>query len=608
MGKETFRKGIRMTTTEKLEKIRECMKRDNVSAYIVTSSDYHDSEYAGEYFEARKYLSGFTGSAGTLIIGRDRAALFTDGRYFIQAQKELSGSGISLMKMGVESTPSVLEYLKELCKKGTYIAADTGTVSAKDGAAYEKEWKKAGGIGILNRDYAGEIWKDRPAMSQNPAFELTLSHAGESRKDKLNRIRQFMKEHKADVHVLTTLDDIAWTLNIRGNDIIYNPMVLAYLYLDEKKGFLFTDARKFSKELTGQLWQDNIALKPYGDFEEFIKKLPPKTSVLYDQEKINYSIYTALGKEIVRVEKTNPEILMKAVKNQVEAENEKRAHIKDGVAVTKFIYWIKNAVKNQKLNEIDAAVYLEERRREQEGYIEPSFSTISAYNENAAMMHYNPYVNGPACLKPEGILLVDSGGQYYEGTTDVTRTIALGPVKDEIKTHYTAVLRGMLNLSDARFLKGCTGMNLDILAREPLWEMGLDYRCGTGHGVGYLLGVHEAPNRFGWKKVPEREDGCVLLPGMITTDEPGVYVEGSHGIRIENELLTVLDHANEYGEFLRFETLTLAPLEMELVDFGQMSWKEIERLKKYQKKVYDTISSYLEKEEREWLFAVCCNI
>ncbi|MDD6571466.1 MAG: aminopeptidase P family protein [Thermoflexaceae bacterium] len=597
-----------MTVIEKLEKVREYMKKDNVSVYIVTSSDYHDSEYAGEYFETRKYLSGFTGSAGTLIIGTEKAALYTDGRYFIQAEKELSGSGIELMRMGMESTPSITEYIEGICKKGTFIAADTRTVSAKDGETYEQVQKNAGCVGLLNRDYAGAIWTDRPLMSASPAFELALSYAGESRADKLCRIRQFMKESKADGHILTTLDDIAWTLNIRGNDILYNPMVLSYLYLDDKQGFLFTDAGKFSKELTGQLKEDGIEIKPYDEFEEFIRSIMPKTSVLYDKEKINYSIYTAMGNTITRIEKTNPEIMMKAVKNHIEAENEKKAHIKDGVAVTKFIYWLKKEVKKRKLNEMDAAMYLEKCRKEQEGYIEPSFSTISAYNENAAMMHYNPYVNGPADLKPEGILLVDSGGQYYEGTTDVTRTIALGPVKDEIKTQYTAVLRGMLNLSNARFLKGCIGMNLDILARGPLWEMGLDYRCGTGHGVGYLLGVHEAPNGFRWRKVPEREDGCVLLPGMITTNEPGVYVEGSHGIRIENELLTVLDETNEYGDFLRFETLTCVPVEMDLVDLEQMSPKEINLLKIYQKKVYDTISSYLENDEKEWLLAICCNI
>lgn len=597
-----------MTTIEKLEKVREFMHRDNVSAYVVTSSDYHDSEYPGEFFETRKYLSGFTGSAGTLIIGTKKAALYTDGRYFIQAEKELAGSGIELMKMGEASTPSVSQYLQEICQRGTYASMDTKTVSAKEGMEYERAVKEAGGLALLDKDYAAELWTERPELSKEKAFELDIRYAGEARREKLNRIRMEMKENHAQCHVLTTLDDIAWLLNIRGNDIAYNPMVLSYLYLEENSGILFADESKFSNGLIQRLKEDGIAIQKYEDFEEYLKREISGKSVLYDLKRINYSAYKAMGEECKRIEQTNPELLMKAIKNPVEAEHLRRAHIKDGVAVTRFIYWIKKAVKEQELSELDAARYLERCRQEQEDYLEPSFSTISAYNENAAMMHYNPEHGHAARLKPEGILLVDSGGQYLDGTTDVTRTIALGMVREEIKVHYTAVLRGMLNLADAHFLKGCIGMNLDILAREPLWEMGLDYRCGTGHGVGYLLGVHEAPNGFRWKKVPEREDGCVLVPGMVTTDEPGVYIEGSHGIRIENELLTVEDQSNEYGDFLKFETLTMVPVETELIDWKQMSPRETERLKKYQKKVYDTIFSYLKKEEKEWLQEVCCNI
>lgn len=597
-----------MTTAEKLQKIREFMKDDNVSVYIVTSSDYHDSEYAGEYFETRKYLSGFTGSAGTLIIGKDKAGLFTDGRYFIQAEKELKGSGIDLMPMGLAGTPSVIEYVTQLCEAENYIAVDTRTVSAKDGVQYNEVALKKGKRNVIHRDYVKEIWKDRPGMSTEPAFELDVKYAGESRRDKLQRVRKYMKEVGANGHILTTLDDIAWLLNIRGNDIAYNPFVLAYFYMDCNNGYLFADVNKFSNELIDSLGRDMVRVLHYELFEEFVNKLSSNKSLLYDYGRINYATYLAMNKECAKVEKENPEILMKAVKNSVECENERKAHIMDGVAVTKFIYWLKHNTGSKTITEIDAADYLEEMRKKNASYIEPSFSTISAYNANAAMMHYNPYVSGGEILGNDGVLLVDSGGQYYEGTTDVTRTICLGDVSHEIKTHYTAVLRGMLNLSDAHFLKGCIGMNLDILARGPLWEMGLDYRCGTGHGVGYLSGVHEAPNGFRWKKVPERDDGCVLEPGMITTNEPGVYIEGSHGIRIENELLTVTDKINEYGEFLKFETLTVVPVEMDLVDLNQMEPAEILRLKKYQKKVYDTISSYLEKEEKEWLFEVCCNI
>lgn len=590
-----------MTVRDRLKAVREMMKEDGTGVYVVTSADYHNSEYAGAYFETRKFLSGFTGSAGTLVVGLEEAALFTDGRYFIQAEKELEGSGITLMKMGVEGTPKMTSYIKSLLDGGTKgIAMDFKTVAAKDGRAYRKI------AAVMDRDYGCRIWEDRPAMSQEPVFELDMQYAGEDRCSKISRIREYMKKVEAKHHILTTLDDIAWTLNIRGNDILYNPMVLGYLYIGMEEAVLYSDRSKFSKELICSLERDGVAVS---DYDAFYNKTAELTeSVLFDIDRVNYLVECMLPENIKRIERENPEILMKAVKNQTEIENEKKAHIKDGVAVTKFIYWLKNIVKTERITERDAADYLKKLREAQEGYIEPSFTTISAYNANAAMMHYNPYRDDAAVLKQEGILLVDSGGQYFEGTTDITRTIALGEVSGEIKKHYTAVLRGMLNLSDARFLKGCIGMNLDILARGPLWEMGLDYRCGTGHGVGYLLGVHEPPNGFRWKKVPEREDGCVILPGMITTDEPGVYIEGSHGIRIENELLAVSDFTNEYGEFLKFETLTYAPVEMDLVDLTQMSPKEITRLKNYQQKVFQILSPYLDEEEKKWLYHVCCEM
>lgn len=596
-----------MTVLDKIKKVREKMNEDNTGVYIVTSSDYHNSEYTGDYFETRKFLSGFTGSNGTLVIGLNEAALFTDGRYFLQAENELVGSNIILMKMGIKGTPSIIQYVESLSADGKNIAADLRTIPAKDGISYNA-LAKSKNAELVHKTYGDDIWSDRPAMSKNPAFELGIEYAGESRKSKLLRVREKMNEAGADSHVLTTLDDIAWLLNIRGNDILYNPMVLSYLYLTNDKGILFADKSKFSDEIIKSLYEDNIIINDYFEFDGFIRNLQGKCSVLYDPARINYYIYNSLPDNITKVERENPEILMKAVKNKTEADNERKAHIKDGVAVTKFIYWLKKNVGKIKITEVSAAEYLEELRKKQEGYIEPSFSTISAYKENAAMMHYNPYANETVELLPEGMLLVDSGGQYYEGTTDITRTIALGEVSEIHKVHYTAVLRGMLRLSDARFLKGCIGMNLDILARGPLWEMGLDYRCGTGHGVGYLLGVHEAPNGFRWRRVPEREDGCVISEGMITTDEPGVYVDGSHGIRIENELLTVKEAENEYGEFLKFETLTMAPVEMDLIDWNQMSDKDIVLLKNYQQNVYDCISKYLENDEKEWLCQICCKI
>lgn len=590
-----------MTVKDKLKAVRGMMEKDGAGAYVVTTADYHNSEYVGAYFETRKFLSGFTGSAGTLVVGLEEAALFTDGRYYIQAKRELCGTGIRLMKMGMEGTPSVFSYVKSLLGDShKKIAMDFRTVTAKDGKKY------AEAAGLLDREYGNIIWENRPAMSCEPVFELDIRYAGEDRQSKISRIREYMESVQAKHHIVTTLDDIAWTLNIRGNDILYNPMVLSYLYISMEEVILYSDKNKFSGELTKRLLNDGVILS---DYEAFYDKLAGLFgSVLLDKDRTNYLADSMLPETVLRVERANPEILMKAVKNETEIKNIRQAHIKDGAAVTKFIYWLKNAVKTGTLTERDAADYLEMLRKEQDGYIEPSFTTISAYNANAAMMHYNPYEADAAVLKPQGILLVDSGGQYLEGTTDITRTVALGEVSSEIKSQYTAVLRGMLNLSNAKFLKGCIGMNLDILARGPLWELGLDYRCGTGHGVGYLLGVHEPPNGFRWKRVPERDDGCILLPGMITTDEPGVYIDGSHGIRIENELLTVYDVTNEYGDFLKFETLTYAPIEMELVDWEQMSPKETERLKTYQKSVYKTLAPFLSTDEQAWLYHVCCEM
>lgn len=578
-----------------MNKLRNLMERDGVGAYIVTSSDFHNSEYTGSYFETRKFFSGFTGSAGTLVVGKEKAALYTDGRYFIQAEKELLGSGITLMKMGEPDTVLINEYIASLVNDGSCIGVDTRTITAKEGITFEKIAE------VKHVDYAEILWEDRPCISDEKAFELDIKYCGRSRHEKISDVRKCMKDADADAHILTTLDDIAWLLNIRGNDILYNPMVLAYLYMDFSKVILFADKNKFSDVMIENLNADGIEIYPYNKIYDFIKNITEQVNVLYDINKINYAIYINIGENIKRIEKQNPEILMKAIKNPVEIENLKKAHIKDGIAVTKFIYRMKNAIKEQEFDEVTAAECLEKFRMEQDGYIEPSFSTISAYNENAAMMHYNPYNGEPAKLYPKGILLVDSGGQYYEGTTDITRTIALGPVKEEVKTHYTAVLRGMLNLSAAKFLYGCIGMNLDILARGPLWEMGIDYKCGTGHGVGYLLGVHEAPNGFRWRKVPERDDGCIITPGMVTTNEPGVYIEGSHGIRIENELLTVFSEKNEYGEFLEFETLTFVPIDMDMVDFEQMSAKEIDLLRKYSENVYEKISFGLDENEKMWL-------
>ncbi len=586
---------------ERLQKLRQKMQENNIHYYIVPTNDYHLSEYVGAHFGARKYMSGFTGSAGILLVGMDMAGLWTDGRYYIQAARQLEGSTITLFKQGSEGVPMMDVYLKSVLKEGENVGFDGRVMPAAMGCDLEAFVAANKGKIIYEMDLVGEIWEDRPALPCDPAFLLEEKYAGEAVSSKLSRVREAMAMAGANYHVLTMLDDIAWLLNIRGNDIACNPVILAYGVVAMDQMYLFADEKKFDNNIREGFEKNGVRVLPYNDIYEWLKALPKDVCVMYNKQKINYSICKNIPASARVIDRENPTMLMKARKNEVEIDNLIKAHIKDGVAVTKFIYWVKTNVGKIPMTELSASEYLENCRKAQEGYIEPSFDTICAYKANAAMMHYSAGPESNAVLEPEGLLLVDSGGQYYEGTTDITRTMALGPVPDEIKKHYTAVRRGMLNLANARFLYGCIGMNLDILARGPVWDMDIDYQCGTGHGIGYLLGVHEPPNGFRWKKVPERDDSAVIEEGMVTSDEPGVYIEGSHGIRIENELVCRKGEKNEYGQFMYFDTITMAPIDLDAIDTKYMSTTDIERLNSYHKQVYDTISGYLTEEEREWL-------
>lgn len=586
---------------ERLQHLRVLMAKNNIDAYIIPTEDFHESEYVGEYFMSRKYMSGFTGSAGTLVITMKEAGLWTDGRYFIQAARQLDGSTITLYKMGEEGIPTIAEFLQDKMQENSTLGFDGRVINGKLGLKFKKQLENKNIQIAYDKDLVDLIWEDRPPLPTKPAFLLDTKYAGKSSSDKLKKLRDTMKSKGVTVHILTTLDDIAWLFNIRGNDIPYNPVVLSYAVITLESAYLFLDKNKLSKEVKSQLNEDNIQIKSYEEIYEFVKEFPSDEVVLLDSKKVNYAIYQILNPAIKKIDSDNPTVLMKSIKNSVEIENLKKAHIKDGVAFTKFMYWLKTNINKMDITEISASDYLENCRKQQEGFIELSFDTISAYKANAAMMHYSATKDSNAALKPEGLYLVDSGGQYYQGTTDITRTIALGPVEKEQKIHFTAVLRSMFNLSKAKFLHGCIGLNLDILARGPIWDMDLDYKCGTGHGVGYLLNVHEAPNGFRWKKVPEREDGCVLEAGMVTTNEPGIYIEGSHGIRTENELLCCRGTKNEYGQFMYFENLTFAPIDLDAIDFSHLAQIDKDRLNEYHKQVYDKISPYLTNEENEWL-------
>lgn len=587
--------------SERIKNLRNLMATNKIAAYVIPTSDFHESEYVGDYFKARKYMSGFTGSAGTLVVTLTEAGLWTDGRYFIQAAKQLSDTGITLFKMGEEGVPSIEEYLSINLEDGAVLGFDGRVVNTKLGLKFKDKLLSKNITILYDKDLVQEEWKDRPLLPKEPAFLLDEKFSGKSTVQKLKEVRAEMSKNNATVHILSTLDDIAWLFNVRGNDIAYNPVILSYAVITMEHAYLFADSDKFSSEIITSLANDGIELKDYFEIYEFVKTISTKETVLLDTNKVNYAIYHNLDKEISVIDKTNPTVLLKAVKNNIEIENLRKSHIKDGVAFTKFMYWLKNNIGKIDMTEISASDYLEDCRKEQEGFIELSFDTICAYNANAAMMHYSATEESHAVLQPEGLLLVDSGGQYFEGTTDITRTMILGEISEEIKKHFTAVVRSMLSLASAKFLHGCIGLNLDILARGPIWEMDLDYKCGTGHGVGYLSNVHEAPNGFRWKKVPEREDGCVLEEGMVTTDEPGIYMEGSHGIRIENELVCQKGVKNEYGQFMYFEHITFAPIDLDGIDPSLMTTKEKNQLNEYHTQVYEKLSPYLTSNEADWL-------
>lgn len=586
---------------ERLTALREEMKRRKIDIYVVPTADFHESEYVGEYFKAREFLTGFTGSAGTAVITQEEAGLWTDGRYFVQAQKQLKDSTVTLYRMAEEGVPTVEQFLEEKLPKCGCLGFDGRVVNAAWGRKLEKITAQKHGMLFVKEDLVDLIWKDRPKLSKEPCFLLEEKYAGKSTAEKLEQVRQKMQEEKANVHILTSLCDIAWLLNIRGNDIKSVPVVLSYFVLTEKECIWFLQEEILDANIRAYLEHNHIQTMPYDFIYEYAAQIASNAVVLLNENSVNYRIFNALNKNVKVIEKANPTEQMKAVKNPVEIENTRTAHRKDGVAVTKFMYWLKTNIGKIPMTELSASDYLEEKRREQENFIEPSFSTICAYGANAAMMHYSATKESNAQLKPEGFLLVDSGGHYYEGTTDITRTFVLGELTEQMRTHFTAVCRANLNLANAKFLYGVSGLNLDILARGPLWELGIDYKCGTGHGVGYLLNVHEGPNGFRYKIVPERHDSGVLEEGMITTDEPGVYLEGNYGIRTENELVCRKAEKNEYGQFMEFETITYAPIDLDAIVPEQMSMREKKMLNDYHKKVYEVISPYLTQEEKEWL-------
>ena len=584
---------------KRVSDLQNLLKEKGISAVIIPTDDFHMSEYVGDYFKARNYFSGFTGSAGVMVVAQDEANLWVDGRYFIQAEKQLENTGIIQRNMGEPGVPTIEEYILGKVGEGEVLAFDGRVVSYSAGKSYKEKLAAKGASISTEEDIPGMLWTDRPAMSAEKAYVLPVEFSGKTVQEKLSDVRAVMAEKGAETHVVTSLDDIAWLYNIRGNDVLCTPVVLSYAVVTMDKAYIFANPSVFDEDVMAHLTASGVEVKPYEEVYSFLKTVDKESKVLIDTTKANYAIVNSISAEIVSA--PNPEMEMKAVKNPVEAENFRISHIQDGVAVTKFMYWLKKNAGKVPMTEYTAQEYLSQLRYERPNNLGLSFTPISGYKENAAMMHYSANPETAKEITNEGMLLVDSGGHYWEGSTDITRTFVLGPISDEIKEHYTAVVRGVIGVSKAKFLHGCVGLTLDILSRGPIWDLDLDYKCGSGHGIGYLLNVHEGPQGFRWRMIPGRNEGAVLTEGMITTIEPGIYIEGSHGIRVENEILCRKGAFNEYGQFMEFETITFAPIDLDGIDPQYMTKAEREWLNNYHAQVFEKISPYLTAEETEWL-------
>lgn len=579
---------------DRITELRRVMKSRGIFAYIVMTEDFHGSEYVGAYFKLREYLSGFTGSAGTLVVTQNEAALWTDGRYFIQAAAELSGSGIELMKQGKPETPSIERYLREKMPEGSVLGFDGRAVNAAFARRSENVLREKNITLKTDEDLGGEIWENRPPLSKQPVFALSESVCGMSRAEKLTWIREKMRAEKADCLALSALDEIAWTLNLRGDDVDYNPVFLAFLLVFEDKARLFAERSIFDENIATALQKDGVEILPYDDIYSALSALD--CAVWADPKAVNFRFLSSL-KNAKNIAKASPVEMMKACKNAAEISAEKSAHIKDGAAVTRFMKWLKTAVKSERITEISAAEKLEEFRKAGEGYLGQSFEPIMAYGEHGAIVHYSATEQTNAVLEPRGLLLSDTGGHYLDGSTDITRTFVLGELTDEEKRAFTLALAAHLELLGAVFPKGVRGSTLDGIARKPLWEHGLDFNHGTGHGVGFLLNVHEGPQRVSWRAAND----APLAEGMITSDEPGLYFEGKFGIRHES---LVLCEKAEFEGFLRFSPLTCVPFDAAGVDKQYLTPTQITRFNEYQKWVCETLSPLLSEEERGWLAEV----
>ena len=591
---------------ERLAALRGKMKDYGIDYYMMPTSDFHNSEYAADFFKVREYFSNFTGSNGTLVVSGDWAGMWTDGRYFIQAEREMEGTGVTLYRMMDEGVPTINEYLQQNMQDGQCLGFDGRVIAAEIGEELEDDLAEKKITFRFDRDLAQEVWTDRPALPCHEIYVLTDELCGKSFAQKLSDVRARMKEYRTKAYLLCKLDDIMWLTNLRGNDVECNPVALCYAFITMDTFCLFVQQAEVTEAVRSYCEKSGIVLKNYEEIIPFLQNHKYDGKTLYDVRNVNYTTYRALkdtaeGQGSAIRDEKDPTAMMKAVKNETELKNIHEVYLRDSAALCRFIYWLKTNAGKIPMTEYSAAMYLDELRSRLPGYIELSFPTISAYGANAAMMHYEATKDVYSEVKPEGMLLVDSGGTYMGGTTDVTRTIVLGTISDEIRKHFTAVAVGMLRLAGCNFLYGCYGRNLDIMARGPVWEMNMDYKCGTGHGIGYMLNVHEGPQNIRWAMRPGLED-AVLTPGMIVSDEPGVYVEGSHGIRTENILEVAAGEKNGDGQFLHFNQLTYAPIDLEAIDKKYMQPGDVEALNAYHEQVYQKVAPLIEEPEiRAWL-------
>ncbi len=583
----------------RLESLRALMKEQGIDYYVIPTADFHNSEYVHDYFKCREFMSGFTGSNGTLVVSRSEAKLWTDGRYFIQCEKEIKGSTIEMMKMAEAGVPTITEYLQAKMKSGEVLGFDGRCV---DVSSYLNFQEKLNDISYkMDVDLVNELWADRPQLPATPLYDIPEEIAGLSISEKLNQVRAKMGD--CNGLFLSKLDDIMWLYNVRANDVECNPVALSYSYISKEKAVLFIQKKADNSQILEPLSQAGVEILPYEEAFSYLETLKGNR-ILLDKSATSAMVACKLEKDNTLEYGENPTILLKAVKNPMEIKHMRKYYLLDSLALTKFIYWLKHHPNKEALDECMLAEKLDSMRAEIPGFIELSFPTISAYQANAAMMHYEATEESHAKLAAEGFYLVDSGGQYMGATTDVTRTISVGALSEEQKRHYTKTAAGMLDLSDAQWLYGCTGRNLDILARLRLWKEGIDYKCGTGHGIGYILNVHEGPQNIRWKYTGNMKE-AVIEAGMVVSNEPGVYIEGEYGIRIENILLTRNTVNNEYGQFMNFENLTFVPLDRAGLDTKYMSDEDVIRVNAYQKAVFEALSPYLNEEEANWLKNEC---